>query len=82
MHCIGNVEMPTEREWGTLTREVHEIHHDLRNHRMVLDSVVEDLARLKSDFQRMKTRIATSVAAVVVVVGVLAWALEMFVRPI
>ncbi len=54
----------------------------MRNHRMVLDSVVEDLARLKSDFQRMKTRIATSVAAVVVVVGVLAWALEMFVRPI
>ena len=74
--------MPTEREWGTLTKEVEEIRHDLRNHRMILDSAVEALARLEGDFQRMKTRIATSIAAVVVVSGILAWALEMFVRPI
>jgi hypothetical protein len=74
--------MPTEREWGTLTREVQEIRHDLRNSRMVIDSLVEDLGELKGDFQKMKTRIATSVAAVVVVAGVVAWALEMFVRPI
>ena len=73
--------MPTEREWGTLTREVQEIRHDLRNSRMVIDSLVEELGELKGDFQKMRTRIATSVAAVVVVSGVLGWALEMFVRP-
>jgi len=48
---------------------------------MIIDSLVENLAELKGDFQRMKTRIATSVAAVVVVSGIVAWALEMFVRP-
>jgi len=48
---------------------------------MVIDSLVEDLGELKGDFQKMRTRIATSVAAVVVVSGVLGWALEMFVRP-
>ena len=74
--------MPSEREWGTLTREVQEIRHDLRNSRMVIDSMVENLAELKVDFQKMKTRIATSVAAVVVVSGVVAWALEMFIRPV
>ena len=82
MHCIGKFEMPTERERGTLTREVQEIRHDLRNHRMILDSTVEDLVRLREDFQKMKTRIATSVAAVVVVSGVVAWALEMLMKPI
>lgn len=74
--------MPSEREWGTLTREVQEIRHDLRNSRMVIDSMVENLAELKGDFQKMKTRIATSIAAIVVVSGVVAWALEMFIRPI
>jgi len=73
--------MPTEREWGTLTREVQEIRHDLRGSRMIIDAMVENHAELRGDFQRMKTRIATSVAAVVVVSGVVAWALEMFVRP-
>jgi len=73
--------MPTEREWGTLTREVQEIRHDLRNSRMIIDSMVENIAELNGDFQRMKTRIATSVAAVVVVSGIVAWALEMFVKP-
>jgi len=47
---------------------------------MVLDSVVEDLARLREDFQKMKTRIATAIAAIVVVSGVIAWALEMFLK--
>ena len=74
--------MPSEREWGTLTREVQEIRHDLRNSRMVIDSMVENLAELKGDFQKMKPRIATSIAAIVVVSGVVAWALEMFIRPI
>ena len=73
--------MPSEREWGTLTREVQEIRHDLRNSRMIIDSMVDNLSELKGDFQRMKTRIATSVAAVVVVSGVVAWALEMFMKP-
>jgi len=72
--------MPTEREWGTLTREVQEIRHDLRNSRMIIDSMVENIAELNGDFQRMKTRIATSIAAVVVVSGIVAWALEMFVK--
>ena len=70
--------MPTEREWGTLTKEVEEIRHDLRNHRMVLDSSVEDLTRLREDFQKMKTRIATSIAAVFLLAGIVAWAAEMF----
>jgi len=73
--------MPTEREWGTLEREVKEIRHDLRNYRMILDSLSEDLARLREDFQKMKTRIATAIAAVVVVSGIIAWALEMFLKP-
>ena len=73
--------MPTEREWGTLEREVVEIRHDLRNHRMVLDSAVEDLVRLREDFQKMKTRIATAIAAIVVASGIIAWALEMFLKP-
>ena len=74
--------MPSEREWGTLTREVQEIRHDLRNSRMILDATVENLTELRGEFQKMQTRIATSIAAVVVVSGVVAWALEMFVKPI
>jgi len=73
--------MPTEREWGTLEREVMEIRHDLRNHRMLLDSVVEDLSSLREDFQKMKTRIATAIAAIVVVSGIIAWAAEMLLKP-
>ena len=73
--------MPTEREWGTLEREVKEIRHDLRNHRMLLNSAVEDLSRLREDFQKLKTRIATAIAAIVVVSGIIAWALEMFLKP-
>jgi len=70
--------MPTEREWGTMSREVQEIRHDLRNHRMILDSTSEDLIRLREDFQKMKTRIATGVAMVVVVAGIIGWAAELF----
>ena len=73
--------MPTEREWGALEREVKEIRHDLRNYRMILDSLSEDPARLSGDFQKMKTRIATAIAAIVVVTGVIAWALEMLLKP-
>ena len=70
--------MPTEREWGTMSREGQEIRHDLRNHRMILDSTSEDLIRLREDFQKMKTRIATGVAMVVVVAGIIGWAAELF----
>ena len=70
--------MPTEREWGTMSREVQEIRHDLRNHRMILDSTSEDLIRLREDFQKMKTRIATGVAMGVVVAGIIGWAAELF----
>ena len=72
--------MPTEREWGTLEREVHELRHDFRNFRMVVTAVSEDLIQLRQDHQSLKTKIATSVAAIVLAMGIVAWALEMFIR--
>ena len=72
--------MPTEREWGTLEREVHELRHDFRNFRMVVTAVSEDLIQLRQGHQSLKTKIATSVAAVVLAMGIVAWALEMFIR--
>ena len=72
--------MPTEREWGNLEKEVNSLRHDFRNYRMVVSSVSEDLAELKQDFQKVKTRIATAVAAVVVAAGIIAWAAEMLLR--
>ena len=45
---------------------------------MILDSTSEDLIRLREDFQKMKTRIATGVAMVVVVAGIIGWAAELF----
>ena len=72
--------MPTEREWVTLEREVHELRHDFRNFRMVVTAVSEDLIQLRQDHQSLKTKIATSVAAVVLAMGIVAWALEMFIR--
>ena len=72
--------MPTEREGGTLEREVQELRHDFRNFRMVVTAVSEDLIQLRQEHQSLKTKIATSVAAVVLAMGIVAWALEMFIR--
>ena len=66
-----------EREYGRMEQEVAEIRHDLRNHRMVLDSTISDLVNLREDFHKMKTRIATGVAAIVLVSGIIGWAMEM-----
>ena len=67
----------SEREYGRMEQEVSEIRHDLRNYRMILDSTISDLIRLREDFQKMKTRIATGIAAVILVSGIIGWAMEM-----
>ena len=68
--------MPTEREWGALEREVREVRHDHRNLKMVVNDSIGNIADLQSDLARLKTQIATGIAAVVVVTAVVAWAIE------
>ena len=71
---------PSEREWGALERTVVEIRHDLRNTRTVTQHLGEEIDRLRGDFERFKTRVATGAAALVLVAGVVGWLVEVLVR--
>ena len=69
--------VPSEREYGALEKEVAEIRHDLRNQRMVCNSHGEDIAELKRDLERLKTRLATGIAIFIVVMGATSWMIEL-----
>jgi len=68
---------PTEFELGEMSRELKEVRHDLRNHRLILDATIDDVSRLHGSLSRLKTQIATGIAAVVIVSAVVAWIVEM-----
>lgn len=68
---------PTEREWGALEREVSEVRHDYRNLKMVVNENISTISDLQQSLSRLKTQIATGIAAVVVVTAVVAWIVEM-----
>ena len=68
---------PTEREWGALEREVREVRHDHRNLKMVVNENISNISDLQQSLSRLKTQIATGIAAVVIVSAVVAWIVEM-----
>jgi len=68
---------PTGREWGSLTREVEEIRHDLRNMKMVVDAQSEMIRDVENRHRRLDTKIYTTVTVVVSVATVVGFALQM-----
>ena len=50
-------------------------------YRLNHSDIIHSFQPIREDFQKMKTRIATAIAAVVVVSGVIAWSLEMLLKP-
>ena len=66
---------PTAREYGALEREVLEIRHDLRNARTVIQLQGDAIHDLDAEIGRMKVRLATALAAVLLGAGFVGWAL-------
>ena len=77
----------SQREIGARFQEVQELRHDIKNIRQsltLLDSEIRKNERmildLRSDLLQMKTKVMTSLAVVVSLLSVSAWALEWFLR--
>ena len=78
---MGSAAMsPNEREWGTLTAEVKEMHHKLRNQKMVIDSLVADTQVLSAEVARLRIQIRTSVMVLSVVITSMLWVVEVVMR--
>ena len=71
--------VPSEREYGALEKEVAEIRHDLRNQRMVCNSHGEDIAELRQDVERLKTRLTTGIAIFIAAIGATSWIIELLI---
>lgn len=77
----------SQRELGARFQEVQELRHDIRNIRQTLTLIDSEMRKnermtleLRSDLLQMKTKVMTSLAVVVSLLSVSAWALEWFLR--
>ncbi len=71
---------PSGREWGSLTREVHEIRHDLRNLKMVVDAQLELIRDVEAGHRHLNTRIYTTVTVAVGFMSALGFLVQMMTR--
>tara|TARA_R110002020_G_scaffold68553_10_gene179367 strand:- start:653 stop:874 length:222 start_codon:yes stop_codon:yes gene_type:complete len=71
---------PSEREWGTLTAEVKEMHHKMRNQKMVIDSLVSDTQLLSGEVAKLRVQIRTSVMVLSVVITAMIWVVEVILK--
>ena len=71
--------VPSEREYGALEKEVAEIRHDLRNQRMICNNTANEISELRQELEKLKVRLTTGAAIVMLVVGGGAWIIELVV---
>ena len=70
---------PTGREWGEMSREVHEIRHDLRNMKMLVDHQYELIRELESKYGSMNAKIYTAISVAALFAGALGFAVNLYV---
>lgn len=70
----------SEREIGELQQRVKQIEHARRNDRTVLNGLDDELAELRADMERLRTRIYATISSVAVFAALVAWVIEFVVR--
>lgn len=70
----------SEREVGELQQRVKQIEHARRNDRTVINGLDEELAELRADMERLRTRIYATISSVAVFAALVAWVIEFVVR--
>ena len=66
----------SEREIGALQQRVQQIEHSRRNDRTVINGLDDELAELRADMERLRTRIYATISSVAVFAALAAWVIE------
>ena len=66
----------SERELGALETRLAELSHRERNSRQILNGLEHELAELRTDLERLRSRISAAISAAVLLAGALAWLAE------
>lgn len=67
----------SEREIGALQQRIQQIEHARRNDRTIINGLDEELAKLRAEMERLRTRIYAVAACVFAFSGVVAWLIEL-----
>ena len=70
----------SEREIGELQQRVKQIEHARRNDRTVINGLDDELAQLRSEIERLRTRIYATISSVAVFGALVAWVVEFIAR--
>jgi hypothetical protein len=68
---------PYDRELGSLSAKLASEIHARRNMRMIQDGLVTELIAVRTELNRLRTVIRTTLSVLAVAVAVLAWLAEM-----
>lgn len=71
---------PNEREWGTLTAQAQELDHKVRNQRMLISALVEEVGDLRSEIVQLRIQIKTAVVVLSFVISGVIWLVEVVVK--
>jgi|TARA_R110000772_G_scaffold203982_6_gene314164 predicted nucleic acid-binding Zn-ribbon protein len=66
----------SEREIGELQQRLKQIEHQRRNDRTIINGLDAELNDLRSDIERLRTRIYATISSVAVFAAVAAWFIE------
>lgn len=66
----------SEREIGELQQRLKQIEHQRRNDRTIINGLDAELNDLRSDIERLRTRIYATISSVAVFAAVVAWVVE------
>ena len=71
---------PSGREWGDISRSVEEVRHDVRNHRLVIESHQEALTDLEKEIATISAKMYTAIAVTGTLVTAGAWIISFLTR--
>ena len=66
----------SEREIGELQQRLKQIEHQRRNDKTIINGLDAELNDLRSDIERLRTRIYATISSVAVFAAVAAWFIE------
>ena len=61
---------------GELQQRVKHIEHQRRNDRMIMNGLDEELTVLRTDMERLRTRIYATISSVAVFAALIAWVMD------
>ena len=70
----------SEREIGALQQRLQQIEHARRNDRTVINGLDDELAELRAEMERLRTRIYATISSVAVFAALAAWVIEFIAR--